>query len=232
MRIALVLALSTTLALAACGDDSDSGNAAEEYAETSVEQVLEDAEEAMSELESVRLSGEIVEDGGTLDMDVLISTSGDCEGSVGMEGGGSFELMQVDGVSYFKPDQEFWEAQAGSSAERLMDLAGDKWVTNSADPSGFGELCDLDSFLESLEAEPEDAEIDGTEEIDGTDAVRLTFTSEDGNDGVAFIAGEDPHRILRFDVDGEGQVDFTDFDEELSVEEPAAEDTFDLASLD
>ena len=232
MRIALALALSTTLVLAACGDDSDSSDAAEEYADTSVDQVLDDVDEAMGELDSVRLSGEMVEDGETLTMDVLISKSGECQGSVGMEDGGSFELMQVDGVSYFKPDQEFWEAQAGSSAERLMDLAGDKWVTNSGDPSGFGELCDLDNFLESLETKPDDAEIDGTEEIDGTDTVRLSFKSEEGNEGVAFITGEDPHRILRFDVEEEGQVDFTDFNEELSVETPAAEDTFDLASLD
>lgn len=231
MRIALALALSATLVLGACGDDPDDSDAAEEYADTSAEQVVKDVTEAMNDLETVRLSGEMVEDGDSLDLDVQVSKSGECEGTIGMEGNGSFELMQVDGVSYFKPDEAFWEAQAGAAAEQLMDMAGDKWVTNSDDPDGFGELCDLDNFIEGLEEGPDDADIDGTGDVDGTAAVKLAFTSDDGNEGVAYVAAEEPHRILRFDVEKEGQVDFTDFDEELSVEEPSEDETFDLASL-
>lgn len=234
MRIALALALSATLVLGACGDDSDSGggaDAAEEYADTSPEQVVEDILAAMNDLESVRLSGQMVEDGDTLDIDVAISKSGECEGTVGMEGSGSFELMQVDGVSYFKPDEEFWKAQAGSAGEQLMEMAGDKWVMNSEDPDGFGELCDLDNFIEGLEDGPEESKIEGTGDVDGTAAVKLAFKSDDGNEGIAYVAAEEPHRILRLDVENEGQVDFTDFDEEVSVEKPAEDETFDLGSL-
>lgn len=237
MRIALALALSATLALGACGDDSSSGgasgdgNAAEEYADTAPDEVVDDILKAMGELESVRLSGQMVEDGDTLDLDVQISKSGECEGTVGMEGSCSFELMQVDGVSYFKPDSDFWEAQGGAAGQQLMEMADGKWVTNSKDPEGFGDLCDLDNFIEGLEDGPEDSSIDGTGDVDGTPAVKLVFTSDDGNEGIAYVAAEDPHRILRFDVENEGKVDFTDFDEELSVEKPADDDTFDLASL-
>jgi len=231
MRAALALALSATLLLAACGDDSGSSDA-EEYAETPAKDILEDAIDAMEELESVRMSGSVVEDGEELDLDVLVSTGGACEGSIGIEDQGSIELIHVDGVSYFKADEEFWRSQAGGAADQLMSMAGDRWLTDSSDPDGFGELCDLDNFIDALEEGPEgDLEVDGTEEVDGTDAVKLSFTSDDGNDGVAFIAASDPHRILGFDVEDEGDVEFTDFDDDLDVEKPAADDTFDLASL-
>lgn len=231
MRFPLALALSAALVLAACGDDSDSESDAEEYAETSVEEILEDVKDAMADLESVRIAGSIVDNGQELQLDVQVNTDGECEGSIGTEDQGSFELIHLDGVSYFKPDEEFWRAQAGDAADQLMSMAGDKWVTNSEDTEGFGELCDLDNFVDALGDEAEDSKVEGTEEIDGTDTVKMTFTSEEGNDGLAYVAGDDPHRIVRFDVETEGQVDFTDFDAELSAEKPAADDIFDLASL-
>ncbi len=230
MRLALSVALTATLVLAGCGGDDSDSNAAEEYAESSSETIAEDLIEAMGDVESVRMAGTVTEDGEDLELDVEVNTDGECEGTIGVNGQGTIELLHLDGVSYFKADEEFWRAQAGDAADQLMSLAGDNWVTNSSDPNGFGELCDFDNFVDALEGD-DTFEVEGVEEIDGEEAVKLSFESDDGNEGVAYIAGDDPHRILRFDVPDEGRIDFTEYDDDFSVEKPDADEIVDLADL-
>ncbi|HVK29088.1 MAG TPA: hypothetical protein VM575_12155 [Nocardioides sp.] len=250
MRPALSIALLPLLALglAACGDDDSKGSDStgddrssessqndSSYEDTPVDQIGEDVESAMDALETVHLAGNIVDDEGQkILMDVTVSRTGDCEGTMQIEGVGSMEIIAVEGVSYFKADDAFWKSQGGEQASVITGLIGDKWTTDSSDPEGFAELCDLDELLSDLNSDDvagDDSKVTGTQEVSGKETVTITFTSDDGNPGTAYVAAEDPHYFVRFDVPAEGAMVFSRFDEPLEVQKPATSEIFDLAKL-
>ncbi len=250
MRPALSIALLPLLALglAACGEDdtkgsdstsddtsSESSQSSSSYEDTPLDQIGDDVEKAMDSLQTVHLSGNIVDDEGQkILMDVTVSRGGDCEGSMQIQHVGSMEIIGVEGVSYFKADEAFWKSQGGEQATVILGLIGDKWTTDSSDPEGFAELCDLDELLSELNSDDvsaDDSEVTGTEEVSGKEAVTISFTSDDGNKGTAYVSAEDPHYFLRFDVPEEGAMLFSRFDEPLEVQKPAASEIFDLAKL-
>ncbi len=144
------------------------------------------------------------------------------------------DIIAVEGVSYFKADDAFWKSQGGEQASVITGLIGDKWTTDSSDPEGFAELCDLDELLSDLNSDDiagDDSKVTGTQDVSGKETVTIAFTSDDGNQGTAYVAAEDPHYFVRFDVPEEGAMGFSRFDEPLEVEKPAAGEIFDLAKL-
>ena len=106
---------------------------------------------------------------------------------------------------------------------------GDKWV---ADPNGqFSSFCDLDELLGQIgdTENLNDVEKDGTEDVDGDEAVRITGT-EDDNETTGFIATDEPHYLLKIEVSGSdtGEVTFSEFDEDVDAEKPADDEIVEL----
>lgn len=66
------------------------------------------------------------------------------------------------------------------------------------------------------------------------EAVVVTSTSDEGDPVKAWVATDDPHHILQLEVDqGEepGQIQFSDFDAELDLEEPTDDEVFDISQF-
>ncbi len=218
------VALATTLSACGGGD----------FAEESPDAIGEAAEKDMKALKSVRIAGELVEEGEKVSVDMALSTKGDCEGTLGIQGGET-QIRSLDGETWMKPDAAFWEASAGDDAAMVQGVVGDKWVV-LGDEEGFAELCDLDELLDSMNDDEDDskAETQGTEDVDGTEAVKVTGETDEGDPVTVWVAVDEPHHILKMEVDqGEepGQITFSEFDEELSVEAPAEDEVIDLARL-
>jgi len=212
----LVAATTAGLLLAGCGGGSD-------FASQSSTDIIAAARDAMADVESVRLTGEVPEDAGPITLDVRASRGGDCSGSISVEGA-TVEILSVDGETLIRPDEAFWQQQAGEGAADIIAAVGDRWVS-TGDDDGFAELCDLDQLFDELgaDADEDDAgEVGETSEIDGREVVAVAG-EEDGGTATAFIATDDPHHILRltFSGDEEGQVDLTEFNEPVEVERPA-----------
>lgn len=217
---------TAALLLAGCGGGG--------FAEESVKTIVDETEKDMKALSSVRMSGELTTDGDQLDLDMTISTSGDCEGSMSVEGG-EVQILSLDGASWMKPDAAFWEATAGESAPMVQAMVGDKWVVLPEDDEGFTELCDLDELLAELGADDEEkGEVDGTEEVDGKETVRVLSETDEGDPLTIWVTVDDPHLILKMEVtEGEepGTITFSEFDEELDIEAPAEDDVVDLEQM-
>ena len=217
------VALATTLS--ACGGG---------FAEESPEAIGEAAEKDMKALKSVRMAGELVNDGEKVSVDMALTTDGDCEGTLGIQGGET-QIRSLGGETWMKPDAAFWEASAGDQAEMIQGVVGDKWVV-LGDDQGFSQLCDLDELLAqtSNDEDSDNAETEGTEDVDGTEAVKVTGETDEGDPVTVCLKVDEPHYILRMEVDqGEepGTIAFSDFDEELEVEAPADDEVVDLEQL-
>ena len=238
--------LAASAALVGCGDDGDgSSTGAEQTGDDSagssafVEQegaeIRDAAATAMSDLESLRVSGEVTVDGEEVSIEIAASRAGDCSGTVGF-GGADAEVLSVDGQTWFRPSEEFWRASAGPQADQIIEVVDGRWVVLGED-EGFAELCDLDQLLEELLEDTDEAtsyETGEVSDVDGTEAVAVVSTDEDGESSTGYIAVEEPHHLLRIERtegDEQGSVAFTDFDEPVEVEAPADDETVDLDSL-
>ena len=217
---------ATALLLAGCGGGG--------YADESAETITGDAEKEMKALSSVSMNGELTNDGQKLSLDMSVTTSGDCEGTIGLDQG-TAQLLSVDGQSWMKPDEGFWQSFAGDQAAAVMQAVGDRWVVMPEEEGGFTDLCDLDSLLEEMgEDDGDKMEVGETEDVDGQEAVMIDTESDEGDPLTVWVAVDDPHYVLKMQVtegDEPGTITFSDFDEELDVEAPSADEAVDLNQL-
>jgi hypothetical protein len=231
IRAVAALCVIGVLVLAAgCGgsDDKDS-----DFAKQSGDKIAADAKADMKKLDEVKFSGEITSDGDTVTLDVQASSAGDCSGSISV-GGGTAEILAKDGTNWFKPDEAFWQANAGESADAIIAAVGDKWVLDT--DSNFAQFCDLDAFFDNLfkdEAGAGKYETTGTDEIDGEKVVKVE-QSDDNGTSVGYVLIDGDHYLLkleRAEGDEPGILEFSDFDEEFDVTAPADDEVIDLSQV-
>ena len=215
--------------LSACGGS--------DFTDQSGQEIADASKKAMGDLDSVKVSGKITTDGQEVTIDVQTNDDGDCTGSIGT-GGGTAELLGVDGDTWFQPDEAFWRASAGDTADQILSVVGDKWVVVPASGDGFDQFCDIDDLLDELiKSENEDGDeytAKDTDQLDGDEAVPVEQTTKDDGTSVGYVLVDDPHYLVKVEkTDGEdqGTVTFSEFDAQVDVEAPAEDDTIDLDNL-
>lgn len=229
MRIVSTAAgLGALVLLAGCG-----GGFAEESADTITSAAAED----MKAVKTLRMAGELTSGEQTLQLDLGLDTDGNCGGTVTLADGddASLEILRVDGSTWMKPSEGFWQTYAGPAADQVVAAVGDKWVVLPEDQAAdFASQCDLDEFTSELGSEDAESEVGETSEIDGQEVVMITSETSEGDPLEAAVATDEPHHVLQLEVtDGAepGTLTFSDFDEDLDLEAPADDDVVDLASL-
>jgi hypothetical protein len=231
VRIAMaVTGLGAAALLTACGGGDG-------FADKSADDIVATAKSDMGDLKAVKVSGSVTSDGQQIDIDLQASSEGDCTGTIGVAGG-STELLGVGGTTWMRPDEAFWRATVGDSADQLLAAVGDKWVVLPADEDSLNTFCDVDDLLdEMLKEDDEDGSTystSGTEDVDGEETVKID--NEDPEDGTStgYVLVDEPHYLVKIEkTDGEdtGSVTFSEFDEEFEVEAPADDEVVDLAQL-
>jgi hypothetical protein len=228
-RTAGILAGAVVL-LAGCGG---SGN---DFASKSPQAIASAASADMKNLKSLRLEGDLTSSGQKIGIDMQVTTSGDCQGSIVLDGS-TAQIASSGGKAWMKPDKSFWEKQAPAQATQIEAVVGDKWVLIPSS-SGLDQACDLSKLLSKFgnpTSDPSDAPTSATaDSVDGQDAVRLSGQGSDGNPVTAWVSTQDPHYILKLEMTSgsePGTITFTDFDQPVSVKTPAADDVVDLSSL-
>lgn len=225
---------AVAMVVAGCGTGGGGGGAAEDgFASSSAEEIVAATEKDMLAVRSLRMSGELVEGAERFELDMRVSTSGDCTGWMSAEGG-RVRILSLHGVSWMKPDADFWQATAGGSAKMVQSLVGDKWVVLPRDEKGFTALCDLDGLLSEFAADAGSrGEVEGTEVVAGQDTVKVLSKTEEGDPLAIWITVDDPHHIVRMEVAQgaePGTLEFSAFDRKLGLKAPGATEVIDLAN--
>lgn len=232
-RTGLLLALAL-LPLAACGEDEPEPEGP--YAEAPVGQIADDAGRANAGVEAVRVKGSFVLDGKKMHVSLAIAGA-DCRGTLRTRGEGQIRLVHVDGTSYFKADEEFWRTQAGDDQEAarlVQERIGDRWTFDSSDPSGFAQMCDVDTFLGAIDTDAFatiGAKVTGTAPVAGLSTVAISYPLPKGGRGQAYVAEEAPHYLVKVVEKGSTELVFRDFDAPIVIKTPPGGETFDLDSL-
>lgn len=203
------------------------------FADQEPTEILRAAEKEMKVLETVRIAGNVVEGGDRIGVDLTITSTGDCAGTIAV-GGGSAQLRRIGADTWFKADEDFWIASTDASQGPFIAAAvGDRWVLFPPEEAEeFASVCDLDDLLEATNSTVA-VETLGTGSIDGQDVVKVDTgeTTSSGEPSVASVAVGEPHYILRLDGGSEGSFGFSAFDEPFTTTAPPPSDVFDLAGL-
>ena len=240
MRFARVLAPAAVavVLLAGCGGGNGGGAAAPTpsapsstapagngVADLTAEEILAAATDALKKAGSYQITGEAVEDGEKMSMDLRIAGD-DLAGTIGM-GKSSFELLLVGGQPYFKADAAFWKQVGGSEGAGVAKLIGDRWVKVGKDDDNFKGLFDLADTGKMLK--PDGAVVKGeVKEIDAGPAIGLIDEKDKGTLYVA-TTGE-PYPLLIESSDGE--VVISGFGKSFpEIKKPAEDEVIDFSEF-
>ena len=244
MRTRALRSLVAVTALAAvltgCGDDGDGGDGGDggggDFAKQSADEISAAAKDAMSDLEAVTIDGSLSSDGQEIDIARTIGKGGNCSGSFSTQGA-TAEILGVDGTTWFRPDEAFWELFAGPEiAPQIIAAAADRWVTLPEDDTSFKPFCDIEAFLGEL-VDDKDAEYTKGElkEIDGEETIEIISDRPEEGTSSGFVRVDGDHylvSIVKEEGDDPGEVTFSDFDEQPDVEAPADDEQVTLEELE
>jgi hypothetical protein len=223
----VVGAIGALALLAGCGSD---------FTDSSAATIEKAATEDMKALDAVHMEGSVTQQESEIGLDLSLTTDGNCSGSVSRGDSGSAEVVTLDGTSWFKPDEEFWRAQAGSAADQIISTVGDNWVQLPEGDQSFASFCDLDALLDQIGEDQDNASKKGeTEDVDGQETVKLTRDAQEGGGTITvWVAVDDPHHILKVEQaegDSPGSFSFSEFNEDASIEAPADDEVITVEEL-
>ena len=228
-RTAGVLAAAVVL-LAGCGGGG------KDFANQPPKDIAKAAAADMKDLTSLRMQGDLTTSGQKVGVDMQITTSGDCQGTITVTDG-SAQLVSSGGQAYMKPDKAFWESQAPGQATQIEAVVGDKWVVIPS-ASGLDSACDLSKLLDgigSTGSDPSNAPTSATSDsVDGQDAVKLSGKDSSGKPVTAWVATDDPHYVLKMQVpqgNEPGTITFSEFDKSVTIQAPPSDQVIDLSKL-
>ncbi|WP_157406804.1 hypothetical protein [Actinomadura rubrobrunea] len=194
-------------------------------------QILARARAATLAARSLRVRGQIREDGERGDVDLRFDGRTRAAGEITMDGG-HVSIICIDSVVYFKGDDAFWKTaagKAGKTGKGTPQLLGGMWLKDTAE--GFGELAetgDRKKFLaETLKEAGTSIKVEGTSRIGGRAALTLR-----GSGGRIYVATEGEPYVLRVDIGAKGYLDLSGFDEPVAVKAPPEDQVVDLSELE
>jgi hypothetical protein len=223
-------AIGALALLAGCGGGSD-------FADSSATTIQKEATKDMQALDAVHMKGSITQQENEVGLDLSLTTDGDCTGTISRGGSGSAEVVSLDGSSWFKPDEEFWRAQAGPQADQIISSVGDRWVQLPEGDQSFTSFCDLEGLLKQIGQDEQDkpSKTGETQEVDGEEAVKLTRDAQQGGGTITvWVAVDDPHHILKVEQaegDSPGTITFSEFDKDVSIDAPTDDEAITVEEL-
>lgn len=227
---AVALAGGIVAALATGGDDDSGGTSGDDFLALEPEEILQAAEKDMSVVRNARIRGQFEDGGDTITVDVTATTSGDCTGTMkSASSGGTAEILRAGETVYLRADEAFWNASTGDPATTtlILGVIGDKWVAEDSLLESTEAFCDLDEFLERDGREDATATRIGTSSVSGQETVQVEQT-EGAQREVLDVRVDEPHYLMRIEESEVDHFEFSDFDEDVTIEEPADDDVFPL----
>ena len=230
--------LTATLASGCGGDDGGDGGdgGGDEFTKKSADEISDIAKDAMADLKAVTVEGTLSSDGEEIEIRMEIGQGGNCSGEFGTQGA-TAEILGVEGTTWFKPDEAFWELFAGAeNAPAVIEAAGDRWVRLPDDDTSFKPFCNIEEFVTGLTDESDAKYTKGdVEEVGGEDAIEIVSDRGDEGKSSGYILVDGDHYVVKIaQTEGEdpGTVEFSGFDEQPDVEAPADDEQVALEDLE
>ncbi|MFG2293694.1 hypothetical protein [Streptomyces sp. NPDC048603] len=188
---------------------------------------------------SLRVEGQVIEDGKPMSLDLAISKAGDCAGTVSMQGQGSMKIIKDSKLLYFKADKQFYRASLKGESEEtkqaVVKQLADRWVKKTAtstEAKEMAKVCDLDELLDEFGSLPLARKGQETK-LPAGPAWTLTNAGKDG-DETYWVAMEGEPYFLKTTVTGKetGEIAFSEFNKPVNTQAPTDKDIVDGDKLE
>ncbi|MFJ6485406.1 MULTISPECIES: hypothetical protein [unclassified Streptomyces] len=207
------------------------------FADLSGSEVADKSVDALRGATSLTVSGKIWADGKPMDLNMAVSKTGDCRGTMaGQEG--SFELIRNAQFVFIKADEPFYRSQMKDlpkdQADGAVKLLAGHWLkskVSDADAKELASLCDLDELLKEFD-DSKGAEKGKVTSVDGQKALTLTTKTDEGTETL-LVATEGTPYLLKAGITGKepAEISFSGFDKPVQAEAPADKDVIDADQL-
>ncbi|MFE6049833.1 hypothetical protein ACFQ6N_03675 [Kitasatospora sp. NPDC056446] len=243
--ICLVLAAGT----AACGDNKGDGTGGDSKAaaqkldtdKLSAQDIEKQTKDALAGATSLKLVGTVPGDGGAMEMNLAMDNKSQCTGTMSIPGLGKFEIISDGKTSYVKPDKAFWTTMGGPDGAKAAELFKGRYLTGFEKDPELGSLtgvCNLADFTKKItEANSKGSKVEkgSADTVNGVKTFSLKVTDTKGEVSTIQVATEGKPYPVRVEhtgaKDGNGRVDFSDFDKPLTIQAPPADNTIDFTKF-
>ena len=235
------------LGVAGCGGDSTAassataattattGTAAADngIASLGAQEILAKATDAANGASSVRIAGNIDQDGQQVSLDLTVAQNA-ADGTLGIKGQ-QVEVRLVGGKFYMRAPAAFYESLGQAGGATIGQLVGGKWFSvpldNSETAQKFASLqafTDKNKLFDSLLNDAQNATVKGPGDVGGQPVVLL----DDAKGGTLAVATTGEPYPLQVSGSGDGNsgtLNFTDWNAPVNVTAPA--DALDIGAL-
>ena len=211
------------------------------------------ASKAMQDVTSMRLTGDVRDEGTQVFVDLRVDRGDDCIGTLRF-GASNVDVRRVGGQAWVKGESGALNRLTGSTLPRqVLEQLSRKWMP--VDGKEVDELCDFEELLETFEvvdfgeqgdtSGKSDKEKRGQARDDLAAAVPATVVEESTMDGAkvvklggkpggthdefTWVLSEAPHHVVKIesnDAQEGGILAFSEFNADVEVEAPSDEDVF------
>ncbi|PNL18233.1 hypothetical protein [Micrococcus sp. FDAARGOS_333] len=193
---------------------------------------------SVDEATSVRVSGDVRQGEGTIDVELAGALDDSSYAGRLIEKKGTVEVIAADDTTFIRPDEKFVSAKGG---ETFKDVDPGLWISV---PSGRDGAFSMSTFYEGFVSALPDADaFDGQEpqaetlRLDGERVFK--YSDVDAGDGHVSLYINQDDELVRLEVDGEsdskdgpaGTIDFRDWNEVPPTEAPPEDQIYQRPGL-
>jgi hypothetical protein len=218
-----IFALAALGLLGGCGGSSSSGNG---VASKSPEQILAASKAAADGASSAHVSGSIVTGGGSIGLDLSLSSTGG-RGQLSL-GGLGFELIETGATVYIKGSAALYRHIAGAEAAKLLQGRWLKAPSSAPEFASIASLTNLHGLIDATLADHGTLTKLATTTVDGQKVVGLRDVANGETIYVATVGKPYPVQVTRTGSGG-GTVHFSSWNAPVTIAAPA--NAIDLAQL-
>lgn len=235
MRTIRAVATAVTLAAAVSGCSVYDDLTTSAFAEQDGDSIVVAAGEAMQDVSSVRLTGQVRDAGEQYFLDLSVDREDRCTGTLRI-GGSHIDVRRIGDRAWVKGEAGAFNRLAGGSVPRtVLQHLSRSWLP--VEGKAAASLCDFDRLLKTFEVVAFDVKGGDREDVpatvgeessmDGQTVVQVIASPGGAHDEMVWVRSEAPHRVVKIEStatqDG-GTIAFSEFDEDVEVEAPAPKD--------
>jgi hypothetical protein len=225
---ASALAAAAVLSATACGSSSSSTSA---LAGMSPDQIVQKSVADLKAASSVRITGQVVNSGQTITLDLTDVAAKGCQGTIGLAApatssakavSGTADIVEVDSTVYMKLSDSFFTS-AGLPASEFSEVSG-KYIklASGSNLASFAQLCNPSTLSTAFSKEDTGFAKAGTATVNGQPTLAFKQPKDPSN-GTVYVSESATPQILRIaGPAGQGSIDFSDYNAPATITAPTA----------
>jgi hypothetical protein len=225
---AVVLAGATACGTAHPGPSAPATPSASPLAGLTADQIARKAIADLAAASSVHVAGSVGQDGQTGFADLTLSTKG-CKETFRIPGPGSMVMIAIGNTTWVKLEGQMWKLLGGMFPAKVRRYVAGKYLQEPDIPGGMTDLCGLSQAASSFGSELKGLVTVKITTISGQPALQLADRRHSTS---AYVTISARPELLRLDVSGHEHVDFTGYDQPVTLTPPPADDTLTEAQLE